>query len=262
MSKYNIDLAITGTENGDYTGDSEIVLNRDGIVIHTATVTDENDAGIGKGKVVEFYKNYKLLGKAITNNSGVATLRATYDVGTYYITAKIKEFGQIARIHVVNPYNKFPLSVQSGGDIENITSSNYTYSSVFSNNSGSISRTNEWSANGNTSIKITTNNPINNNWIRFIIPTSNDDSGKTLTFQVKTHIPQGNGLLKIYFVTLNSDESQNYILKKEITLPKSELNSIEVSDENITEGVTKIVIQFELNKCKTMYIDNLECYIN
>lgn len=226
-----------------------------GVVNFTANVKNKNGQNI-PNKIVEFYQDNQLLGYSTTNANGNASYYERIPEGAIFDLAAIVKgthSGDSKRFFVKRADNRFSDAVWSGGD----TSAPVLNEDYTKNSSVSLSRGFEWASQGRYSFKISTAQPSNSAWVKFIIPLQEGDIGKKFTFKAKIRVP--NGSCKV--IALLDD-----ITVETVSIPpeedeNAEFSQLVIHDKEITEGHTNLVLHVRLDDTYYIYMDDLGAFI-
>lgn len=117
----------------------------------------------------------------------------------------------------------------------------------------SVESSNEYSSNGNYSIKI---NPIDSNaWVRFILNLSSEHFGKTLKFTTKIYSPTISNTIYLLIV----DSNNNNLTNLNITVPQNDnFTNVELTS-SIVENAARAYFHF--GSPQALFIDELNVNI-
>ena len=203
-----------------------------GLVTYTCTVKDKDNNALSN-RVVEWYKGTTLLGLDATDSNGISTFshRVTEaDIYDVHAVVRGTHAGDDIRMFVKDKNNLLPFNQWSAGDID----SNFQ---PYVNVKFNTIRTNEWSSNGNYSIKLVTNETEGNIWR---ITYAYTENGTLITAKAKIFAP--NIPLRIYLL---GDSEGAHTYSSSVNVPVAdEPQEIELSF-NLEQLIDTVIISFQ-----------------
>lgn len=220
-----------------------------GLVTYTCTVKDKNNTALAN-KVVEWYKGTTLIGIDATDSNGISTFshRVTEaDIYDVHAIVKGTHAGDDIRMFVKDKNNALTFNQWSGGD------SGTNFNPVAASNI-SAERSNDWSENGDYSIKLNIANNTNAMWRLLNYPT-----GEISNIDLKLQLYSPNVSLLLFLI---GDYEGQHVLTQSVNITSSDEPTLVNLTSEVNADIDTLIISMQNpSDVGIFYVDDLSLII-